>query len=90
MIIIAAVLGIAAVVVMIATGAFGSSQSAALMNACKEAAVQCKALHYSVPMDPCQICQAGCNQSGKELFQGAVNCCKAGRQEMVYTGSTGC
>jgi len=90
MIIIAAVLGIAAVVVMIATGSFGSSQSAAYMNACKEAASQCKATHYSVPMDPCQICQAGCNQSGTELFQNAVICCKAGRLDMIYADSPGC
>ncbi len=90
MIIIAAVLGIAAVVVMLATGALGSSQSAAYANTCKEAAVQCKALHFSVPMDRCQICQAGCNQSGNEFFEGAVNCCKTGKPEMIYTGSTGC
>jgi len=90
LIIIAAVLGIAALVVFLSASLSSSGTSNASFNACREAASQCKATHYAVPMDPCEICKAGCNSSGKEVFSGALVCCKAGRPEMIYAGSTGC
>jgi len=90
LVIIGAVLAISATIIMLATSAFVGQQSSVNINACREAAAQCKAVHYSIPKDPCSQCNTACNASGKEVFTGAVTCCKTGQSENIFIDSTGC
>jgi uncharacterized protein (UPF0333 family) len=83
-IIIAAVLAVAGVVIMMSTGMLSNQKSSAALNACKQAAAQCKVLHYSAPNDPCNICKTSCNDSGQEIFTGAILACADGKTDEIY------
>ena len=92
MVIIAAVLGISAVVVMILSSSFNAGANSAAYNACKEAAAQCKVSRYVAINDPCLSCIQACSdpKNGKELFTGAVTCCKQGKPDGIYASAPGC
>lgn len=92
LVIIAAVLGLAAAVVMIVSSSFSTGATSAAYNACKEAAAQCKVSRHISIKDPCPGCIQACSdqKTGQELFTGAVNCCNSTSIEKIYSGSSGC
>ena len=92
LIIIAAVIGIAAVVVYTVSGVMlGQSTSASIVS-CKQAATDCKASRLLSPNDPCNNCATACVDlaSGKEIFYGATYCCTTGKDNLIYADSPGC
>ncbi len=92
LVIIAAVLGLAAAVVMILSSSFSTGANSASYNACKEAAAQCAVSRHVSIKDPCQSCVQACSdqRTGQELFIGAINCCNSTAIEKIYSGSPGC
>jgi len=92
LIIIAAVIGIAAVVVYTLSGVMSSKSSSVSISSCKQAATNCKASKLLSPNDPCIACASACkNQvTGVELFSGAATCCAAGESSKIYAGSLEC
>jgi hypothetical protein len=92
MVIIAAVLGLAAAVVMILSSSFNTGATSASYNACKEAAAQCAVSRHVSTKDPCSGCVQACSdqRTGNELFTGAINCCNSTSLEKIYSGSPGC
>lgn len=87
LIIIAAVLGISAVVVLFVTGVFTGSSSGAGISGCRMAASNCgKDLTLGVGTS-CQYCEAACKDAtGKEVIAGAITACKAGRVSSIAAG----
>ena len=58
---------------------------------CKEAAWSCNVSLEQHPDDECSLCNYGCLYlNGAEIFDGAINCCKLGKSELIYRGSPGC
>jgi hypothetical protein len=91
LVIIAAVLGISAVIILFMTGVFSGQSSTANFSLCKQAAVNCKASKMVSPSDPCNQCSTSCvDSAGKELIMGAISCCKAGLSEKIYSNSNEC
>jgi len=87
LIIIAAVLGISAVVVLFVTGAFTGSSSGASISGCRMAASNCgKDLTLGISTS-CQYCETACKDAtGKEVIAGAITACKAGRVSSIAAG----
>src|SRR5512136_782782 len=75
--IIAAVLGIAAVLVYSISGVVSAQVPSAAIGTCKQAAIDCKNSRLVTPNDPCPSCDSACRNpsTGKELFFGAISCC---------------
>jgi hypothetical protein len=92
LIIIAAVIGIAAVVVYTLSGVMSSQSSSASIATCKQAAIDCKASRMLTPNDPCFSCDTACSNpaTGKEIFAGALECCKSAMVEDLYEDSVVC
>ncbi|MEM0372415.1 MAG: hypothetical protein QXO69_01035, partial [archaeon] len=92
LIIIAAVLIVAGVTVLIVTGVAGTGKQSVLYSSCQEAATQCRLLRAANPNNPCSLCDTQCVDpaNNKEIFTGAINCCKAGNSSGIYEGSPGC
>jgi len=91
LIIIAAVLGISAIVVFFVTGAFTSSTSGADFSKCRVATANCKHNTALGVTTVCDACKSACTDSrGMPLIGGAVTCCKQGLAEKIYSGSTEC
>jgi hypothetical protein len=92
LIIIAAVIGIAAVVVYTLSGVMSSQSSSASIAACKQAAVDCKGSRMLSPGDPCSSCLSACKNpaTGKDIFAGASLCCNRTESNKIYAGSLEC
>jgi len=92
LIIISVVLAISAIVIMYTTGIIGGQKSSVSISTCKQASIDCKLSKMSSPTDQCDQCDAACKDSttGIEIFSGATGCCKAGKTDMIYTGTPGC
>jgi hypothetical protein len=92
LIIIAAVIGIAAVVVYTISGVMSSQSSSASIATCKQASVDCKASRMLSPNDPCSSCYRGCTNpaTGKDVIQGAVTCCNHTETNKIYADSDEC
>ncbi len=92
LIIIAAVIGIAAVVVYTISGVMSTQSSSASIAACKQSSVDCKASRMLAPGDPCSSCYRGCTNpaTGKDVIQGAVYCCNHSETNKIYADSTEC
>lgn len=83
LIIVAAVLGITAVVVAFVTGVFGGQKGRASLSACKTAASDCAVKLETTANPDCTSCETACLEVGDETKN--INKCKAGN----VTGITG-
>ncbi len=92
LIIIAAVIGIAAVVVYTVSGVMSTQSSSASIATCKQASVDCKASRMLAPADPCSSCFRSCTNpaTGKDVIQGAVYCCNHSETNKIYADSAEC
>jgi hypothetical protein len=90
LIIIAAVLGISAIVVLFVTGAFTASSSGADISKCRLAAANCQrdlALGLGIS---CAQCDDACKvaSTGKEVLFGTTAVCKTGKTSSIAKGLT--
>ena len=92
LVIIAVVLLVAGVVVYLITGSASVSKKNVLINNCQAAAEKCNLHKAANPSDSCSFCDTQCvdSSSGKEVFNGAIDCCKQGNSSGIYEGSVGC
>jgi len=92
LIIIAAVMGIAAVVVYTLSGVMSSQSSSASIASCKQESQTCKLSKMSSPNDPCLSCDTACANptTGQEIFPGATYCCVNSETNKIYAGSAEC
>ena len=100
MVIIAVVLGIAAIVILYASGIIGTQKTSVFIGVCKQAAEKCKLSKMTAPADPCTSCISACAnttvnscsqpEATKGVSKGAIGCCKKGLSDQIYPGSTGC
>lgn len=92
LVILAAVIGIAAVVIYSISTVMSSQTPTAAISACKKAAVDCKASKMLSPTDPCILCNSSCKDqtTGNEIFPGATTCCTVGESSKIYLGSEEC
>jgi len=95
LIILAAVLGVSAIVVLFITGTFTGTTKGADISKCRLAAEKCKLSKMSSPADPCLSCDTACTDSaGKDLLDGRLGCglacseCKKGNAIHQGSGST--
>ena len=90
LIIIAAVLGISAVVVLFVTGAFTGSSSGADISKCRLAVANCQRDLTLGLGTSCMQCDDACKVSstGKEVLFGATAACKAGKTSSIAKGLT--
>jgi len=100
LIIIAAVLGIAAVVVLFVGGAFIGSSGGADISKCRLAASNCAKDMAMGISTTCNYCDSACAsattnpcsqpEAAKGVSKGAIGCCKQGKTSQIYPGSIGC
>jgi len=100
MVIIAAVLGIAAIVILYTSGVIGTQTTSVSIGVCKQAAEKCKLSRMTAPADPCTSCISACasttvtscsqSETAKGVSRGAIGCCKKGESDQIYEGATGC
>ena len=87
-VIIATVLIIGAVTTVLITGALGPRQEDVLFEQCKRAASQCATSRDADPQVPCEFCEEACvGPQGEPVFPGAIDCCKLGMEDEIYTGA---
>lgn len=89
LIIIAAVLGIAAVSVLFLTSTSAAAKSPASISACRVAASNCGLRTATGVTTSCPECDIACKDlaTGQEVFIGAATACKAGRTTSITAGS---
>jgi len=89
LIIIAAVLGIAAVSVLFLTSTSAAAKSPASISACRVAASNCGLRTATGVTTSCPECDIACKDpaTGQEVFIGAATACKAGRTTSISAGS---
>jgi len=92
LILLAAVLLISVIIVKLVTTPAAENKENYLLSTCQTAAQQCKFIHRADSNYSCNFCEEQCvySDSGEEIFQGAVNCCKQGNFSQIYKGSNGC
>jgi len=91
MIIIAAVLGVAAVVVLFVTGVFTTASGSSNINLCREAASNCNRDLTLGLGGACNYCNTSCIlPNGSQVIPGAIDCCKLGKISKIYVGSFEC
>ncbi len=93
LIIIATVLIVSGVTVLVLTSSAQQQKKGIIIDSCRKAAAECGLQKQSNPDNPdlCNFCQEECTyDNGTEIFNGSVDCCEAGKENMIYKGSPGC
>ena len=92
LIILATVLVISFVSVTLLTGSTAVNKNMMIVSSCQTAAKQCDFIHRASPSYSCSFCDTQCVDpaSGNEIFNGAIDCCKAGNASLIYVGSSSC
>lgn len=86
LVIVAAVLGIAAVIVAVISGMFASQKRRASLSECKSAASQCAEEMVTATNPPCNYCEDACKGVDVAGNTSAVDICKAGNTTQIISG----
>ncbi|MEM0372864.1 MAG: hypothetical protein QXO69_03460 [archaeon] len=88
LILAAAILLVATVAVALLTQS-GATKTSVEYSYCQTAAKQCAFSLFLDPLYDCKACEKQCSDvTGRELFPGAVGCCKTGNSAAIYEGAT--